>query len=381
MSGDGSVYSRTRTTPDGRKYIRWIAQVSVGRRGERQYVRRVCRTRREATDKLAEMMGSITPVSRTPLGEYLNSWLAETAAPGLAPNTLDGYRAVIAEWGPIATIPLGEVAPEDIERTLNRMQAKRKYQTVAKPASPKTRKNALAMLRTAMESAVKRGHINRNAARLVDMPRQPRRKRPALTVEQAKAILEAVRGDRYEAAYALGLLGLRQGEVLGLQWSDLDLNAGRAELRGQVEWLERGRNRKYRLVQLKTEGSETGVWLPPFVVERLQAHRDAQLVERIGSGVPTEEGLVFVTPSGWPVDGTWLTKHFQGLLEAAKLPVIRFHDLRHGAASLLAYLNVHPSVMQAIMRHSTAKMSLDQYTHVTADMQRQAIAQLQEAIG
>jgi integrase len=96
--------------------------------------------------------------------------------------------------------------------------------------------------------------------------------------------------------------------------------------------------------------------------------------------VPTEEGLVFVTPRGLPVSQSWLTKHFQALLEAAGLPTMRLHDLRHGAATLLVGAGVHPRVAQQLLRHASSKTTTEIYSHVTAAQERQAAEVLQAAV-
>lgn len=372
MRGTGSVYRRVRKRPNGQEYVRYVAQVRLG---DGRYMRRLYTTRGEATKALARMLES-TEVSRLPLGDYLRSWLSETAAPSVSPNTLRGYRAAAAHLSAIADIPLEDLTAEDVERAINRMTAQRhkqKAETV-RAASAKTRRNALAMLRAALASAESRGHLSRNVAAHVKPPRVPRVRPPTLTPERAHAILAAVAGDRYEAAYALALCGLRASEVLGLAWSDVDEDV--IHLRFQLV----GSGPRARRAPLKTRASEADVFLPPFARDRLAAHHDRQRAERPVVDIDGD-GLVFVTERGYAVNGSWLTKHFQDLLAAAKLPTMRLHDLRHGAASLLAGLGVHPSVSQAILRHSTARMTLDGYTTVTAGMQREAMDRLGEAVG
>lgn len=377
MSGEGSIFKRVRRRPDGREYTRWVAQVSEGPRGERRVVRRVCRTQAEARAVLAEMLGPRQ--SSQPLGDYLRLWLAETAAPALAPNTVRGYEAVIASLDPIAAIPLAELEPEDIEACLNRLASRRHRKDPDAPvaaASAKTRRNALAMLRRALSVAQRRGHVSRNVAELVEMPRVPRVSRDAMTPERARAVLAAVKDDRYEAAYALALCGLRVGEVLGLAWADVDLEIGLAHVRYQLM----GSGRRAVRAQLKTRASEAPVPLPPFVVTRLREHRVAQLAERLAAGQETEDGLVFVTPSGWPVNATWLTKHFQQLLAAATLPTMRLHDLRHATATLLAADGIHPRLAQQYLRHSQVGTTLDVYTAVAQGREREAADALERMV-
>lgn len=112
--------------------------------------------------------------------------------------------------------------------------------------------------------------------------------------------------------------------------------------------------------------------MPAFVTTRLVAHHATQLRERAAAGMPAEEGLVFVAPRGLAVSVSVLAKHFQGLLEAAELPKMRLHDLRHGAATLLVGAGVHPRVAQQPLRHASPKTTTEIYSHVTAAQERQA---------
>lgn len=377
MSGEGGLFKRTRKHPDGTEYTRWIAQVSYGPRHDRRVVRRVRPTKREAKAALDELQGPRR--STLALGAYLRSWLDETAGPTLAPNTKRGYEAVIASAGPISGIPLAELRPEDLEAWLNRLPARRRGQAEAewKPASPKTRKNALAMLRKALEVAHRRHHVAENVAELVSMPRIPKQKRPVITPILARAVLEATAKDRYAAAYALALCGLRNAEILGLQWEDVDLEAATVQVRYQLV----GSGKRASLTPvLKSDMSESPLPLPAFVSDRLREHRASQLEERISTGQSTEDGLVFVTPRGLAVNGTWLTKHFQELLATAGLQSMRLHDLRHGTATLLAEAGVDPRLMQDYLRHAQVTTTLGVYTHVAKGRQRDAADALERMV-
>jgi integrase len=294
-------------------------------------------------------------------------------APSVSANTLRGYEDALAHLAPIADIPLNLLEPEDIERALAGMTSRRLYAKTQEPAPPKTVRNVQIFLRRALGQAEQRGHVPRNVARMVPLRRVPRHHVDALTPERAGAILAAVEDDRYEAAYALALCGLHASEILGLAWEDLDEARTVANVRYQL-W---GSGAKATRVQLKTAASEKPVPLPSFVTARLIAHHAYQLRERASAGVPTEEGLVFVTPRGLPVSQSWLTKHFQDLLEAAGLPRMRLHDLRHGAATLLVGAGVHPRVAQQLLRHASSKTTTEICSHVTTAQERQA-AEVQE---
>jgi len=113
-------------------------------------------------------------------------------------------------------------------------------------------------------------------------------------------------------------------------------------------------------------------------VARLRSHLERQQHERPDEA-PTN-GLVFVTERGYGVNGSWLTKHFQALLERAGLPRMRLHDLRHGAASLLVGAGVHPRIAQELLRHASSKTTMEIYSHVSAAQQREAVEVLQRAL-
>jgi integrase len=205
----------------------------------------------------------------------------------------------------------------------------------------------------------------------------PKPDHDAMTFDTAKAILAATKDTRYAAAIALGLCGLRIAETLGLSWSDVDLGAGTVTIRNQLA----GSGRKARLAATKTPGSAAVVALPAFAATALRDHRVAQLAERIAAGVPTGEGLVFVTKRGWPVHQGEVNDQLRKALETAGLPPMSFHGLRHGVASLLAAAGVHPRVIQAYLRHANVRISMDVYTHVNREQERVAADTLGVAIG
>jgi integrase-like protein len=115
-----------------------------------------------------------------------------------------------------------------------------------------------------------------------------------------------------------------------------------------------------------------------LVVARLHSHLERQQQERPDK--TPANGLVFVTERRYAVNGSWLTKHFQALLERAGLPRIRLHDLRHGAASLLVGAGVQPRIAQELLRHASSKATMEIYSHVSAAQQREAVEVLQRAL-
>jgi integrase len=165
-------------------------------------------------------------------------------------------------------------------------------------------------------------------------------------------------------------------ELLGLTWADVDRTSGTISVRHA---LVRHRGR-YVLDEPKTRRSMRTIVLPSFAREALEEHRRRQLEERLAAGAPTEDGLVFVSPAGRPINGGWLSHRWRKLAAAAGLD-LRFHDLRHGQASLLVALGVHPRVVAERLGHATTRMAMDRYAHVDLALDREAAERLDAALG
>jgi len=229
-------------------------------------------------------------------------------------------------------------------------------------------------LQVALNQAMKWGMVMRNVAVLVDSPtKAPIKEVAPLTIEEATTFLEAIRGDRLEALYVVALsLGLRQAEVLGLTWQDVDLDQGRLEVRRSLQRVDG----KYVLMDVKTRFSRRDVVMPATVLERLREHRKRQLEERlnVGSRWRNDLDLVFTTDRGQPLRGTVVTHMFQRRLSAAGLRRVRFHDLRHSCDTLLQALGVPPRVVMDILGHTTLAMTMERYAkalpHAKADAAR-----------
>lgn len=168
-------------------------------------------------------------------------------------------------------------------------------------------------------------------------------------------------------------LGLRRGELLGLRWSDLDLDAGTAAI-GQT--VQRTATRLH-LQDTKTEESESVLPLPEWTWLVLLDHQERQRRERARlAEVWQEHGLVFPSEVGTPMEPRNLNRHFAALRERAGCPDVRLHDLRHTVVSLLMELGVPPHVVQAIARHADVKLTLKVYSHANLDAMRQALGKL-----
>ena len=211
----------------------------------------------------------------------------------------------------------------------------------------------------------------RNVSDLVDPPRNRRYEISPLSPEQARRLLEAVGGNRLEALYVLALTtGMREGELLGLRWRDVDLDRETLQVRGSLQRI----GGSLVVTEPKTEHSKRQVALTPSAVAALRRHKATQAEERLRLGAAWRgENLVFTNEIGRPIGAASLLRtSFHSLLRRADLPRMRFHDLRHSAATLLLAQGTHPKIVAEMLGHSRIATTLDLYSHVTPTMQREA---------
>lgn len=179
-----------------------------------------------------------------------------------------------------------------------------------------------------------------------------------------------------EAMYLLALgTGMRQGELLGLRWSDVDFEHDAVTVRHQLQWIDR----TWTLTEPKSARSRRTLAVDPAIMRVLKEHRVRQLEERLIVGDEWKEtiaDLVFRNSVGNPLDAPAVTHRFQRTLERAGLPRMRFHDLRHGAASLLLSQGVHARVVMEQLGHSQISLTMNTYAHVAPELQREAASRL-----
>ena len=244
-----------------------------------------------------------------------------------------------------------------------------------------------AVLRQALQRAVKWGLISRNAAALADPPHVPHRPLVQISVDDARRILEVTSGTRLEALVAVTLFGgLRQGEVLGLRWSDIDPDARTLTVALALQRLPATETEPSRLalVQAKTSRSRRSVSFPAVLADILRSHRARQAEDKLRAGQLWKErirGLVFTTVTGGPLSGPEVTKAYQRLLAQARLPRWRYHDLRHACATLLLASGVDIAVVRDILGHSTIALTANTYAAVLPSLQREAAERLATFIG
>ena len=229
-----------------------------------------------------------------------------------------------------------------------------------------------ATLRVALARAVRQHVVPRNVVTETRPKKQDAAVPEPLDKVQLRTLLTAVEGHRLEALYVLAVTsGARSGELLGLQWGDVRLDASEIYVHQALQRIA-GR---HELVQPKTKAGKRTIQLSPKAVDALRSHRKRQLEERVAAGPEWQSvvpDLVFTTATGTPLDPNNILRTLHGILERAGLPAQRFHDLRHAMASALINDGVSPKVVQERLGHSTIAMTMNVYAHATTTAHRDA---------
>lgn len=359
-NGEGSIFQRK----DGR----WAAMISTGGDKRKGYYgkTRADVARRMAVGLKGRQDGLPAMNDRQLVGSFLGSWLAGVR-PSLRARTFARYEQYVRIHATplLGRIPLSRLGPQDLER----LYANR----LASGSSPATVAHLHAVLHRALGQATRWGLCARNVAGLVTPPRMPRYEMQALTPEQARAVLAAAAGERLEALYIVAITtGMRHGELLGLRWRDIDLDAGAVRVQSSLQRVRGG----FELSEPKTAHSRRQVVLGDSAVAALRRWRLRQAEERLAVGSARQDsGLVFTNALGENALGAVRTS-FPALLERAGVPRVRFHDLRHSAATLMLGQGIHPKIVSETLGHLTVAITLDLYSHTTPTMQQEAAASM-----
>jgi integrase len=381
-AGEGSIFERADK--------RWCAQLDLGWEGgkrRRKYI--YGPTAQEVQDALLKARADLAAglpvvVERQTVAQFLHDWLENSVKPSVRPLTHEQYRQHVKLY--LAPL-LGHHRLAKLEPQHVRAFIKEKLEA---GLNPKTIRLSLVVLGRALGQAVRDGLIARNVVKLVDLPRVQRFEGKTLSPEQARLLLDAAQGERLEALYIAALaLGLRMGEALGLRWQDVDLDRRTLTVNRILERIGRGRRgnkllpgSKLLLVEPKTDRSRRTVNLPDAAVRALKAHRVRQLQERLAAGSAWhDQGLVFPTTKGTPCEPRDLHVRFKRLLVKAGLPDIRFHDLRHSAASLMLAQGIPLRSIQDILGHGSIAMTANLYAHVGEQLKREAADAMDAILG
>jgi integrase len=246
------------------------------------------------------------------------------------------------------------------------------YAELGASLAPRTIRYAHTVLNRALREAVLWDRLTRNPAERATPPRPSAIKSPPMqtwTADELSALLEHVADDRLSAAWRLAATtGMRRGELLGLHWRDVDLDAARVSI---VETLIAAREKS----RPKTDAGWRSIALDRGTVAALRAHRRRQAAEQLAWGPAYDDhGLVFCREDGTPIWPRSFSRAFERHVQAAGLPRIPLKNLRHTHATLALQAGVHPKVVQQRLGHASIGITLDIYSAAIPAMQEDAAA-------
>jgi integrase len=359
-NGEGSIYRRQ----DGRWVGQYTAHTAKGPKSRYIYGK----TRQAVAEKLAKAIserdsGLVFDAGTLTVAEYMDRWLRESARNRLRPKSYKDYTGLTQ--GHIVPV-LGHVKL----KKLTPLHVQQFYGAKLESGlSKRTVEYLHAVLHSALKQAVRWELVPRNVTEAVDPPRPERKERPTFNLDQARIFLRSARDDRWEALYVLVIqTGMRRGELFGLRWDDVDLDNGWLHVRQTLAPDGKSFNAP------KTPKARRKIRLTSFAVDALRKHKVAQNQERLRQGGSwRDHGLVFPSQVGTPMSpDNFVRRSYKPLLKQAGLPQLTFHDLRHTFASLMMP-NEHPKIVQEMLGHSRIGTTLDIYSHLSQDMQEEAV--------
>ena len=350
INGEGTVYPYD----NGWRAVGFV-------HGKQRYFR--APTKREAWDKLQRALRAPAPAPApdpdaqdSTCGEWMDYWVEQVKRPAVEPSTYHSYRGLIDRHliPALGTLSLSELNFSHVDRLHQHL--------LDRGLSLSTIKQTRSVLGQALRVARQRGKVTRNVIADTDPPRGPRTTVRPLAPEYAAAIMHADHSPRDEARWTLALLyGLRQGEALGLRWSDLDADTGTLSI---TRALKRRPQVGLVLEGTKTAKSRRQMVLDPELLRVLREHRRDQSAQRLAAGALWQDlDLIFTTSIGTPVHPSDDAKHWARLLDRLGIPHQRLHDARHTAATLNYEAGASIDDVQLLLGHSSLDFTRRTYVH------------------
>ena len=307
------------------------------------------------------------------LKEYFEYWLEDVHRAKIRIGTYESYRIILNNH----LIPaLGNITVQKLtSQHLQSLYAKKRNEGLSYGRI----RTIHAVIHRALEHAMRITPplISRNVSEHVDLPGQGKHEMHPLTPEQAQQLLGAAQEHNLLALLTLALTtGMRRGELLGLQWQDIIWTQSALQIRRTVSYIT---GRGFVVGEPKTTGSKRQIALPQVAIDVLKQHRTIQLENRLKAGSSwVDHNLVFSNDKGDYIVPATLGRHFSKLLKDIGLPHMRFHDLRHSAATLLLSMGVNVKIVQELLGHSSVSMTLNVYSHVLPSMQKEAMNKMDD---
>ena len=373
-SGEGTV----RLRKDGR----WEGRVVIGYddKGLPKRKNVLARTKGECVEKLNTLKNSVSPTTAVkvrpdmPFGEWVEFWYENHCKPAVRSNTRTGYENNIRLYirPRLGNVPLNKLTANDLQRFINwmRQDGRSEYrESRGDGLSANTIRHCCGLCRRALDKAVTEKLIVRNPVEECKLPPARRMEMRLLSREELQKLLIQARAEGYYEVFLLELTtGLRVGELMALQWDDLNLNTGELRIERQVY-----QTKGELLIQPpKNKASIRTVILPPAVVTALKKYKQTVFSQWMFPSPKKEEA---------PIAPSVVRHRLAKILKHTGCKKVRFHDLRHVFATNALEHGMDVKTLSTIIGHISSATTLNIYAHVTDDMQRQAAARIDRGIG
>jgi integrase len=363
---------------------KWSFTVDVGRddQGKRkQKTMSGYKTKKEAEKACAELITQIEKglyfeETRDTFGSFFSEWLENVAKPKVRDRTYAGYfsassKRILPTFG---HMKLTEIKPVHVLKFYN--------QLTEEGLSPEYIKYLQSMLKNTFSTALKWQLIQNNIMDHVDSPRIKRKEKQVWTIEQVNQFLEYAKTKKYHwyMVYLIAIYtGMRRGEILGLRWKDIDMDEGKLSINQTLGYVK---GKGIVVQEPKTSRSHRLISISDYLIKELRASKLSQQKIRLQHGLPfSVDDFVVSHDDGSPVNPQYTYNHFIKTVKGVEgLPVIRFHDLRHTHATIMLKLGEHPKIVSERLGHSSIQMTLNLYSHVTYDMQKESSDRFEKAL-
>lgn len=372
-AGAGSIRQRSDGT--------WEGRVSVGTDpGTGKPIRRSIygSTQAEVRKKITAILrevdnGTYQAPDKTTVSDWLDTWMKTFCVTKVKPLTYSTYETVIKTHikPAIGAIKLQSVKGIHIQKLYNGM--------TEKGLSAKTVKNTAAILHKAFSVALKQGMMQVNPCDAAELPKAQHKEIKPFTDAEIPHFLEAIESHPMRNVYALCLFaGLREGEALGLSWSQVDFKSGRITVSQQLQ-REKKKGGVYYIADTTKSGKPRTIEPPPIAFEYLQAERVRQMENRLAAGPlwNNPDDLVFTDGTGKHLAIHTFYKHFKKIAEGIGRPDARPHDLRHTAATVAIAAGSDIKSVQDLLGHATASFTLNVYAHTSEQMMKDTASRMQ----
>ena len=368
----------------------WIYQLRYtdadGNRGRKKFA---AKTKREAMQKGKEFIDSLNRAAddgeKLTVGNWIRNWLENYAKPNVRPRTYEKYSSSLKAYilPTFENVLLNELTAADLQKHLNRLLETGRADGTGLSSS--TVRGTRRYLSMCIDDAVKSGLVSSNVVRLTKAPKLSKKEIAVLSKEEIARLIDTAKEIKnpFMSVVMPQIIsltihtGMRQGEVFGLKWDDIDFEKSCLFIRRSLAHVI-GKGAVFQAP--KTKNSVRRILLMPEDVKNLRAYKKWQenYSEELGDLFAGHD-LVFTGPFGEPMSPTnFSRRYFKPLLKKCNISSdFTFHGLRHTHATLLLRQGVNPKIVQERLGHSSIKVTMDTYSHVLPDMQRQALDALQ----